>query len=171
MGKSSSNVPNVFKDSSLAGHRVRVYIELRVIFITFFNISSFTAYIQRFWMQMTNSAVFAKIFICQNWAFFPIWQHPVNKGSVPIHYKHFIINLTASLAVEPCDVEHQGFNKPYKTHQVSLPVMQTLRNTREYSWTCENILPRQRHHYGKWPNAQPLSKVHPFLGLSKNKQL
>ena len=27
MGKSSSNVPNVFKGSSLTGHRIRVYLE------------------------------------------------------------------------------------------------------------------------------------------------
>ena len=43
------------------------------IFITFFNISSFTAHIQRFWMLMTNSAVFAKIFISQKLVFFPTW--------------------------------------------------------------------------------------------------
>ena len=30
MGKSSSNVPNVFKGSSVIGHRVRVYLESRV---------------------------------------------------------------------------------------------------------------------------------------------
>ena len=29
MGKNSSNVPNVFKGSSLAGHRVCVNLELR----------------------------------------------------------------------------------------------------------------------------------------------
>ena len=43
------------------------------IFITFFTISSFTAHIQRFWMQITNSAVSAKIFISQKWVLFPIW--------------------------------------------------------------------------------------------------
>ena len=43
------------------------------IFITFFNISSFTAHIQRFWMQITNSSVFAKIFISQKWVLFLIW--------------------------------------------------------------------------------------------------
>ena len=29
MGKSSSNIPNVFMGSSLTGHRIRVYSELR----------------------------------------------------------------------------------------------------------------------------------------------
>ena len=43
------------------------------IFITFFNISSFTAHIQRFWTQIMNSAVFAGIFISQKWVFIPTW--------------------------------------------------------------------------------------------------
>ena len=48
-----------------------------LIFITFFNISSLTAYIQRFWMQITNSAVFAEIFIFQKWVFLPSWLSSV----------------------------------------------------------------------------------------------
>ena len=36
------------------------------IFITFFNISSFTAHIQRFGTQIINSAVFAEIFISED---------------------------------------------------------------------------------------------------------
>ena len=45
------------------------------IFITFFNISSFTSVIFKdFGMQITNTTVFAKIFIFQKWALFPIWQ-------------------------------------------------------------------------------------------------
>ena len=46
---------------------------LVLIFITFFNISSFTAYIQKFWMKITNSAVFTEIFIFQKWVFLPSW--------------------------------------------------------------------------------------------------
>ena len=46
MEKSSSNVPNVFEGSPLTGHRG--YWESQRTFITFFNISSLTAHIQRF---------------------------------------------------------------------------------------------------------------------------
>ena len=47
------------------------------IFITFYNISSFTAHIQRFLTQIKYSAVFVKIFISQKCVFFPTWlqQH------------------------------------------------------------------------------------------------
>ena len=38
--------------------------------------------------------------------------HPVNKGLVPIHYKYFVKNLTASFSVEPCVMEHSLFSKP-----------------------------------------------------------
>ena len=44
-----------------------------LIFITFFNIYSFTGHIQRFWTQILNSAVFAEIFISQKWVFFDSW--------------------------------------------------------------------------------------------------
>ena len=71
MGKSTSNVPNVFKTLSLTGHRVRAYLELHKVIYCFFNISLFTAHIQRFWTEITNSAVFAEIFIPQKWVFLP----------------------------------------------------------------------------------------------------
>ena len=41
------------------------------IFIRFFNISSFTAHIQWFWTQITNSATFTEIFISQKLVFLP----------------------------------------------------------------------------------------------------
>ena len=68
MGKSSSNVPNVFEGSPLTGHSG--YLESRWIFITFFNISSFTAHIQRFPTEITNSCGFAEIFISLKCVFF-----------------------------------------------------------------------------------------------------
>ena len=73
MGKSSSNVSNVFKGSSLTA-TVSAYIYNRAqIFIIFFNIPSFAAHIQRFWTEIMNSAVFMKIFISQKWVLFPTW--------------------------------------------------------------------------------------------------
>ena len=44
------------------------------IFITFFNISSFTTHIEKFGTQITNSAVFAKIFISQKWVLLIYWH-------------------------------------------------------------------------------------------------
>ena len=41
------------------------------IFITFFNISSFTEHIQRFWTQITNFAVCPETFISQKYFFLP----------------------------------------------------------------------------------------------------
>ena len=74
MGKSSSNVPNVFKCSSLT---ITTSVDIQnctLIFIAFCNISSFTAHIQRFWTQITNSEVFVEIFIFQKWVFLPSWH-------------------------------------------------------------------------------------------------
>ena len=73
MGKSSSNVPNVFKGLSLTGHRIHGYWESWADIYYIFNISSFTGHIQRFWMQI-NSVVLAEIFISQKWVFLPIWS-------------------------------------------------------------------------------------------------
>ena len=73
MGKSCSNVPNLFKGSSLTGHRIQVYLQLHTDF-SYILISPFTVHIQRFWMEVTNSAVFTKIFVFQKWLLFPIWR-------------------------------------------------------------------------------------------------
>ena len=75
MGKSSSNVSNVFKGSSLTGGHVYWRVP---IFNTFFNIFSFTVHIQRLWMEITNSALFSEIFISQKWIFLPSWRVPQN---------------------------------------------------------------------------------------------
>ena len=61
MGKSNSNVPNVFKGSPLTSHGG--YLDSWQIFITFFNILSFTTHIQRFPMDIINSGVFTETFI------------------------------------------------------------------------------------------------------------
>ena len=68
MGTSSSNIPNVFEGSPLTGHSA--YWESPRIFITFFNISTFTSHIQRFLTEITNSCGFAEIFISLKWVFF-----------------------------------------------------------------------------------------------------
>ena len=44
------------------------------ISIKFINMLSFTAYIQRFWMQIMNSAVCVKIIISQKWVLLPSWE-------------------------------------------------------------------------------------------------
>ena len=49
------------------------YCESCADIYSFFNIFSFTAHIQRFWTQITNSAVFTEIFISQKWVFLPNW--------------------------------------------------------------------------------------------------
>ena len=70
------------------------------IFITFFNISSFTAHIQRFWTQITNSAVFAEIFNSQKWVLLPSWMPLIHCSSPrPLHSRR--ICSTVSIPTSP----------------------------------------------------------------------
>ena len=74
-------------------------------------------------------------------------MHPVNKGLVPIHYKYFVRNLNLHhFLLSPVAWNIRVSITLQVIHRVSLPVMQTLCNTREYSRGLEIILPHQRRH-------------------------